>query len=86
FSKPDWLGKDRGRDISPYFRWVPIVSFLQVGFDIPMATSVSQGYGHNFVASEYIDAWISTTQPEGWSMMDTEALKQKFENFVGSPI
>lgn len=86
FSKPDWLGKDRGRDISPYFRWVPIVSFLQVGFDIPMATSVSPGYGHNFVASEYIDAWISTTQPKGWSTIDTEALKKKFENFVGSPI
>ncbi len=86
FRKPAWLGKDRGRDISPHFRWVPIVSFLQVGFDIPMATTVSQGYGHNFVASEYIDAWISVTRPKGWSETDTENLKKAFENFTVSPL
>lgn len=86
FSKPNWLGEDRGRDISHYFQWFPIVSFLQTGFDIPMATAVPPGYGHNFVPSEYIDAWVSVTQPTGWSAADTIALKRKFENFDGSPL
>ena len=39
FRRPDWLGDDRGRDISEYFDWYPLVTFLQVGFDVPMATS-----------------------------------------------
>jgi uncharacterized membrane protein len=86
FSKPDWLGANRGRDVSPYFRWFPVVTFLQVGFDIPMATAVSQGYGHNFVPADYIDAWIAVNQPKGWSEADTDKLKKRFANFIASPL
>ncbi|MBY6069385.1 alpha/beta-hydrolase family protein [Leisingera aquaemixtae] len=85
-SKPGWLGEYRGRDVSPYFRWFPLVTFLQVAFDIPMATSVSQGYGHNFIPAEYIDAWIAVTQPRNWTAADTENLKRKFEAFQASPL
>jgi uncharacterized membrane protein len=86
FSGPDWLTGARGPDISPYFRWFPIVTFLQVGFDVPMATTVPPGYGHNFVPAEYIDAWIAVSAPSGWSRADTVRLKQRFADFSASPL
>ena len=40
YRRPDWLVGQRGPDVSPYLRWFPIVTFLQAGFDMPMATTV----------------------------------------------
>ena len=64
FQEPDWLVGKRGPDVSPYLAWYPIVTFLQIGFDLPMATSVPIGYGHNYAPAGYIDAWIEVTEPE----------------------
>jgi uncharacterized membrane protein len=71
------VGK-RGPDVSPYLRWYPIVTFLQAAFDLRMSTSVPAGYGHNFDAASYIDAWISVTSPEAWSLGDSKRLKLLF--------
>jgi uncharacterized membrane protein len=78
YRKPDWLVGKRGPDVSPYLLWMPIVTFLQAGFDLPMATKVPCGYGHNFAPSSYIDAWIEVTQPADWKAEDTQRLKQRF--------
>lgn len=78
YRPPAWLNGERGPDVSPYLKWVPIVTFLQTGFDLPMATAVPTGYGHNYAPSSYIDAWIEVTQPEGWSEEETGRLKEKF--------
>jgi uncharacterized membrane protein len=78
YRRPAWLAGKRGPDVSPYLIWLPIVTFLQTGFDLPMATSIPDGYGHNFAPSSYIDAWIEVTQPKGWSDADTKRLKQLF--------
>lgn len=80
YKKPDWLIGERGPDVTPYLQWFPIVTFLQVGFDIPMATSVPTGYGHNYAPANYIDAWIAVTQPPNWTDADTQRLKQQFAN------
>jgi uncharacterized membrane protein len=80
YRKPDWLVGQRGPDVSPYLRWFPIVTFLQVGFDIPLATTPPKGYGHNFDAASYIDAWIEVTQPPDWDAEDTKRLKVLFAN------
>ena len=80
YQKPGWLVGKRGPDVSPYLRWMPIVTFLQAGFDLPMATTVPTGYGHNFAPSSYIDAWIEVTQPKEWKAEDTQRLKQRFVN------
>jgi uncharacterized membrane protein len=85
YKSPDWLGLNRGRDVSPYLRWFPIVSFLQIAFDIPMATSVPLGYGHNFAPAEYIDAWIEVTRPDNWSSSDTQKVKAHFMDFNPRP-
>jgi uncharacterized membrane protein len=86
YERPDWLGPNRGRDVSPYFRWFPVVSFVQTAFDIPMATNVPLGYGHNFAPAAYIDAWIEVTQPKSWSASDTEELKTYFIDFNPRPM
>jgi uncharacterized membrane protein len=85
YASPDWLGSDRGRDVSPHLRWFPIVSFFQIAFDIPMATNVPLGYGHNFTPADYIDAWIEVTQPRNWDASDTAKVKTHFIGFNPSP-
>lgn len=72
--------------MSPYLRWLPLVSFFQVGFDVPMATSVPLGYGHNFAPASYIDAWIEVTRPKNWNAADTEKLKKHSVDFNPSPL
>jgi uncharacterized membrane protein len=67
YRRPAWLLDPRGPDVSPSLRWYPIVTFLQTAFDLPMATSVPIGYGHNYAPSSYLDAWIAVSQPSGWS-------------------
>lgn len=85
YVRPAWLAPGRGRDVSPHLRWFPVVSFFQIAFDIPMATSVPLGYGHNFAPANYIDAWIEVTQPYNWESSDTEKIKAYFRGFNPRP-
>lgn len=78
FKEPDWLIGERGPDVSSELQWYPIVTFLQVAFDLPMATSVPLGYGHNYAPRHYIDAWLTVTIPKDWSSKDTQDLKALF--------
>ena len=76
--KPDWLRGERGPDVSPYLNWYPIVTFLQVGFDMLTADSEKSGFGHTYSAENYIDAWLEVTEPEGWSEVGITQLKDHF--------
>jgi uncharacterized membrane protein len=78
YEEPAWLHGPRGPDVSPALRWFPIVTFLQVGFDVTNSMSVPLGYGHNFDAGSYIDAWIAVTEPPNWSPDNTRRLKVLF--------
>lgn len=75
---PDWLEEPRGPDVSHYLKWFPVVTFLQVAFDMPMATSVPIGYGHSYSPSSYIDAWLAVTEPDGWTEEAVAELKTHF--------
>ena len=86
FREPDWLGPNRGRDVSPYLDFYPVVTSLQVAFDIPSSTSIPLGYGHRFAPEHYIDAWIAVTRPPAWTAADTALLKEHFEGFDPSPL
>ncbi|MFO0899602.1 MAG: alpha/beta-hydrolase family protein [Pirellulales bacterium] len=77
YRRPEWLVGERGPDVSPYLSWWPLLTFLQVAFDLPLATSVPHGYGHNFAAASYIDAWIAVTAPAGWKDSDVARLKER---------
>jgi len=78
FEKPAWLKGSRGPDVSPFLDWYPIITFLQIAFDLPMATSVPLGYGHNYAPKDYINGWIAVTDPQPWTDEDTLRLKQMF--------
>lgn len=72
YKRPEWLTGKRGPDVSSHLEWYPVVTFLKVAFDLPMAIAVPNGYGHNYAARNYIDAWVAVTQPSGWTAEDTE--------------
>ncbi|MFD9896830.1 alpha/beta hydrolase [Mesorhizobium sp. NPDC059025] len=78
YSKPDWMKGERGPDVSPRFRWFPIVTLLQLTVDIGLGTTTPMGYGHVYAPEHYIDAWIAVTQPPGWTAEKVEALKAFF--------
>lgn len=80
YRQPEWLQDQRGPDVSPYLRWYPIILFMQTAFDLPMATSVPVGYGHNYSPADYLEAWIAVTDPAGWTDQDTHRLKQQLAN------
>lgn len=77
-SRPAWLTDPPGPDVSPHLRWYPIITFLQIGFDLPMATTVPIGHGHNYAPSSYIDGWVAVTQPEHASNEQIASLKELF--------
>jgi uncharacterized membrane protein len=78
WSRPDWLTSPPGPDVSPHLRWYPIITFLQIGFDLPMATTVPIGHGHNYSPAHYIDGWVAVTQPQNVSLEKIAALKETF--------
>jgi uncharacterized membrane protein len=78
YRNPEWLTGVRGPDVSPFLTWYPLITFLQIAFDLPMATSVPHGYGHNMAPASYIDAWVEVTEPAKSSEADIAKLKQLF--------
>jgi len=76
--EPDWMKGERGYDVSPEFKWYPIITFLQVLFDLPMADRMPKGSSHNYSASSYIDGWVEVTQPKDWEEKEIKRLKKQF--------
>ncbi|WP_421872776.1 alpha/beta hydrolase [Pararhizobium sp.] len=73
YREPDWMKQPRGPDVSPYLRWYPVVTMLQLALD--MATTSPMGYGHVYAPEHYIDAWVAVTDPQGLAPGDVERLK-----------
>ncbi|WP_105385403.1 alpha/beta hydrolase [Neorhizobium alkalisoli] len=63
FGAPEWMQGQRGPDVSPAFRWIPIITMLQLLFDMMTATESPAGFGHVYAADDYIDCWIAMTAP-----------------------
>lgn len=77
--QPEWL-HPRAPDVSPAFRWVPVVTFLQLFADLVAAFRTPVGVGHAYAARHYIDGWMALTEPEGW---DDERLRALREFYTG---
>ncbi|MEU0316123.1 alpha/beta-hydrolase family protein [Nocardioides sp. NPDC006273] len=71
--RPDWLGEERGRDVSPNVRWIPGVTMLQLGVDQFSANSVPVGQGHEFGTAP-VHAWAAILPPPGWTDQRTDEL------------
>jgi uncharacterized membrane protein len=63
--RPDWLEEPRGRDVVGAVRWIPLVTFWQVTFDLPFAIDVPQGHGHTY-SREYVDGWRTVLVADNW--------------------
>jgi uncharacterized membrane protein len=74
WDRPDWLGEPHGRDVLDAMVWLPLVSFWQVTADLPLATGVPDGHGHNY-HREFVDGWATVLQPPGWTPDKAEQLR-----------
>lgn len=71
WSAPEWLEPDqRGDDISPSMRWIPVVTAVQVGIDMLGGEAVPARHGHNF-GDVVTTGWREVTGDAG---LDEEAL------------
>ncbi|MEM8811892.1 MAG: alpha/beta-hydrolase family protein [Pseudomonadota bacterium] len=78
FRKPDWLKEPRAPDVPTELRWFPIVTMGQIALDMLVSLQVP-GYGHYYIARDYIDAWAEVVDPPGWSAERASTLKAIFD-------
>ncbi len=76
--KPDWMQAPLGPDVSPDFVWLPVVTFLQLGIDIMLATQTPLGHGHVYKFDHYLDGWAALTDAPGWTPEALANLKARF--------
>ncbi len=76
FRRPAWLEPVRGPDVSPEFRWYPIVTGLQLALDMAFATRTPMGYGHVYAPQHYVDAWVAVADIRNWSQERLASLKR----------
>lgn len=74
---PAFLEAPRAPDVAPEMRWYPLVTALQITLDMFVALGV-EGFGHFYVAEDYIDAWAALTEPPDWDAARAEGLKAIF--------
>ena len=77
FREPDWMKAPRGPDVSPELTWIPVVTMLQLLFDMMIATTSPIGYGHIYAPQHSIDCWVSLTDAQ-ISPEDLTRLKSLF--------
>jgi uncharacterized membrane protein len=65
----------RGPDVIKELRWIPVVSFLQVGFDLMTATTAPMGHGHVYAGEDYLEGWLALLSPEGWDPAALDRLR-----------
>ncbi|TCL75564.1 alpha/beta-hydrolase family protein [Rhizobium sp. BK251] len=76
YREPAWMKGERGPDVSPRLRWIPVLTMLQLLFDMATATTSPMGYGHVYAPEHYIDGWVAVTDPQ-IAPAEVDALKAK---------
>ena len=72
--RPRWMADPRGPDVSPGFRWLPIVTVLQLGVDIMTAIKPPDGFGHSYDFTSYARAWAMLLDLPNWTDARINAL------------
>lgn len=75
WQKPAWMVAPVGPDVSPDLVWIPVVTFLQLTFDLMLAVTPPMGHGHVYAFDHYLDAWYGLTDAPGWTPEALETLK-----------
>ncbi len=76
YEEPDWMRAPRGPDVAPQLRWYPVVTMLQLAADMMAADGAPPGYGHTYAVEDYLRAWYTLTEPEGWDDAELGRLEQ----------
>jgi uncharacterized membrane protein len=74
WDRPDWMSEPYGSDVLGAMTWIPFVTFWQVTADLPLATGVPDGHGHDY-HREFVDGWATVLQPAGWTTDKAERLR-----------
>lgn len=77
YRSPAWLDGQRAPDVSRGLTWYPVVTFLQLAFDLVLAQTSPVGYGHVYAPQHYLRAWIEVTEPDGWTGAELDALAER---------
>jgi len=77
--KPDWLDQPLGPGVMPQMRWIPIITFLQVGMNL-ISGGEPPEVGHNYSANMALAVALAV-QPEGWTTQQTLDLQAALPEF-----
>ncbi|QLF71299.1 alpha/beta-hydrolase family protein [Peteryoungia desertarenae] len=80
YRPPEWLNGDRGPDVSPVLRWYPVLTMLQLLFDMMIATNSPLGHGHMYAPEHHIEPWIAVTGLD----VDPETVERLKQHFAGT--
>ncbi|MGF1562785.1 MAG: alpha/beta hydrolase [Geminicoccaceae bacterium] len=78
YRRPDWMNAPRAPDVAEEFKWYPLVTMFQLALDM-MISLQTPGFGHYYIAPDYIDAWAALVEPAGWSEARADDLREIFE-------
>ncbi len=76
--RPEWLKAPLGPDVTPDFKWIPVVTFVQLVIDLMLATTTPLGHGHTYAFEHYLDGWLGLTDAPGWTPETIAALKNRY--------
>jgi uncharacterized membrane protein len=74
WDRPDWMIEPYGSDVLGAMTWIPFVTFWQVTADLPLATAVPDGHGHDY-HREFVEGWATVLQPAGWTADKAQQLQ-----------
>jgi uncharacterized membrane protein len=83
-SAPDWLSGPRAPDVADAFHWAPLVTGVQVGFDMILSSAVPAGFGHRYAAGDYMVGWRAALDLNEWDDASFAALKARLEEQLSS--
>ncbi|MHC9046221.1 alpha/beta hydrolase [Microbacterium saperdae] len=79
---PEWLEPDqRGEDVSPSMRWIPVVTAVQVGIDMLGGEAVPARHGHNF-GDVVTSGWREVTGDAGLGETAIDAIRTEIESYA----
>ncbi|MDZ7906878.1 MAG: alpha/beta-hydrolase family protein [Gemmobacter sp.] len=73
--QPAWMTEPRGPDVSPGLVWVPVVTLLQLLFDMMTATMTPVGHGHVYAAGDYLNGWQAVLGAGSWDAAAVDRLR-----------
>lgn len=81
WKSPEWLedGK-RAPDVSPYMRWIPVVTAVQVTLDMFVSVDVPARHGHAF-GDVYLDGWVAVTGDGGLDEAALTKIQAEIESY-----